>query len=384
MRHQDIRVLIAEDDYLVGEMIKGVAESIQYTIVGEATNGIEAVEMTQALRPDVVIMDIRMPEMDGITAAQHIRMQCPTPIVILTAYETPDLIERASAAGIAAYLVKPPQAHEMERAITIALARFNDLIELGRLKAEAEAAVRVRDRLFALIAHDLTAPLTTIKGYADIVRLQLTESPNVSKQVFADLEKIDGAVNQVTRQIGEFLDIARMRDGKRLSLQRSPTDLIALVGRTAADAQRTTDIHTIYVNTLVSELVGNVDANRLIRVFNNLLSNAVKYDPDGGDITLTITQEQIEMQPWAVVVIRDSGVGIPANDLPSIFTPFHRANNVSDSFQGVGLGLASVRQIIEQHGGTAIVESAIGQGTTFTIRLPLSAPAVQESDTPAT
>jgi AmiR/NasT family two-component response regulator len=138
---QDVRVLIAEDDYLISEMIKGLLEEIGYTAVGEAVDGLEAVEMTQSLRPDVVLMDIKMPDTDGLEATRLIFERCPTPVVVLTAYETPELVEEASAAGAGAYLVKPPSAREMERAIIIAMARFDDLTELRRLNAELQDAL---------------------------------------------------------------------------------------------------------------------------------------------------------------------------------------------------------------------------------------------------
>jgi len=136
-----IRVLIVDDDPLVVEAIQGMLESVGYLVVGKAADGCQAVEATQSLRPDVVLMDIKMPKMDGLEATRQIQECCPTPVVLLTAHETPDLIERASAIGIGAYLVKPPQAREMGRAITVAIARFDDLMELRRLNAELQDAL---------------------------------------------------------------------------------------------------------------------------------------------------------------------------------------------------------------------------------------------------
>ncbi len=137
----NIRVLITEDDYLVSETIRGMLEEGGYTVVGVATDGREAIEMTQAVQPDVVLMDLGMPDMDGIQATQYLQDHSPTPVVALTAYETPEMVERASAAGVGAYLVKPPSAREMERAVTVAMARFDDLMELRRLNAELQKAL---------------------------------------------------------------------------------------------------------------------------------------------------------------------------------------------------------------------------------------------------
>jgi PAS domain S-box-containing protein len=166
-QQESTRVLIVEDNSLISEIIKGLLEETGYTVVGEATDGLEAVEMTQSTRPDVVLMDIRMPIMDGIEATRLIQERCPTPVVVLTAYDTPELVERASAAGAGAYLVKPPNAREIEHAITIAIARFSDMMELRRLNAEfqaeiaerkrAEEALRKREQEIRVIAENVPA-----------------------------------------------------------------------------------------------------------------------------------------------------------------------------------------------------------------------------------
>jgi PAS domain S-box-containing protein len=131
MKHQhNIQVLIAEDDFLILEMLDRALQKGSYNVVGKAVNGVEAVEMTQSLRPDVVVMDIKMPRMDGLEAARRIRNTCPTPIVVLTAYDTRELIAEASEAGVGAYLTKPLSVYDLDRAITIAIARFDDMIAL--------------------------------------------------------------------------------------------------------------------------------------------------------------------------------------------------------------------------------------------------------------
>ena len=127
-----VKVLIAEDNFLVGEMIQGVAEDAGCVVVGRATDGRQAVEMTTELHPDVVLMDIRMPDLDGIEAAEIIQIRCPTPVVILTAYDTPEMVKAAGAAGVGAFLAKPPKARELGQAIVIAKARFGDLLSLRR------------------------------------------------------------------------------------------------------------------------------------------------------------------------------------------------------------------------------------------------------------
>ncbi len=138
MSEQTIQIVIAEDDFLVSEEIKYVLEDSGYEIVGEACNGEEAVEMVSELKPDLILMDIKMPKKDGLEAAREITEQYPIPIVILTAYESTELVEEASKVGVGAFIGKPPKLTEIDRAIRIALARHNDLMEMQLLTSELE------------------------------------------------------------------------------------------------------------------------------------------------------------------------------------------------------------------------------------------------------
>jgi AmiR/NasT family two-component response regulator len=138
---QKPRILIAEDDYLVGEAIKHALKDLGYEMVGEASDGAEAVEMACTLNPDVVLMDIQMPELDGLEATRQIQSRCPMPVVVLTAHESQELVEKASEVGVSAYLIKPPKQTEIERAIVIALARHEDLMKLRLLNKELEKAL---------------------------------------------------------------------------------------------------------------------------------------------------------------------------------------------------------------------------------------------------
>jgi len=175
MNNQEtVRVLIVEDDYLVSKMIEGLLEDIGYTVVGEAADGLEAVEMTQSLGPDVVLMDIKMPVMDGFEATRRIHETCPTPVVMLTAYDTPEMVEEASAAGAGAYVVKPPYGREMERAITIAMARFRDMMALRRLNAELQAEITERKRVEEALRASDTEKKAILDAMSDIVLFQDT------------------------------------------------------------------------------------------------------------------------------------------------------------------------------------------------------------------
>ncbi len=145
------KVLIVEDDHLVSEMIRGMLEELGYEIAGEAEDGHEALGMIKEVQPDVVLMDIKMPKMSGIEAAILIQKHFPTPIVILSAYETEDLVKEASEAGVGGFVVKPPQPAELFRVIEIACGRFEDMLELSNVRRKYEQALKTIESLSKLL-----------------------------------------------------------------------------------------------------------------------------------------------------------------------------------------------------------------------------------------
>ncbi len=151
MATHGVRALIAEDEPLVATVIESELELIGVEVVGKAADGRQAVCLAHSLEPDVVMMDIEMPEMNGLDAARQIQDWHPTPIVMLTVYSAQPTIREAAAVGAGAYLIKPPRAHEMERAILIARARFHDLMELRRVNAELKNALAHVKRLQGLL-----------------------------------------------------------------------------------------------------------------------------------------------------------------------------------------------------------------------------------------
>ncbi|MCK5153415.1 MAG: response regulator [Spirochaetales bacterium] len=150
---KNLKILIAEDDFLVSEMIEGELTSAGYEIVGKASNGYIALELTQSLNPDLILMDIRMPELNGLDASRKIMEICPTPIIILTAYENGDMVVDAGDAGVAAYLNKPLDAQELERAILISIARFKDIMKLREKNSKLEEAEKLNNTLMKEIHH---------------------------------------------------------------------------------------------------------------------------------------------------------------------------------------------------------------------------------------
>jgi signal transduction histidine kinase len=158
-----------------------------------------------------------------------------------------------------------------------------------------------------------------------------------------------------------------------LELDLRPADLVALARTAVEERDGATEQHHLRLEAVEPELVGHWDATRLERVLSNLLDNALKYSPAGGDVVLRVCRETQGEVAWAVLEVSDQGVGIPAAEHARIFERFGRAKNVVGRIPGTGIGLAAVRQIVQQLGGTIDVESVEGVGSTFRVRLPLQA-----------
>jgi signal transduction histidine kinase len=184
------------------------------------------------------------------------------------------------------------------------------------------------------------------------------------------LETIIANSTRMARRIEELTDVAQLRAGHALELNREPVDLVAMAENSAAIYRQATERQEIRVEAASPALIGLWDASRIERVIDNLLSNAVKYSPQGGPIIVTIDQTGGE----ACLAVRDHGVGIPESDLDAIFERFQRGSNVKGRVGGSGIGLAGARTIVEQHGGTIEVASNLGHGSIFTVRLPFPTP----------
>jgi signal transduction histidine kinase len=238
-------------------------------------------------------------------------------------------------------------------------------------RAAAQQASRVRDQFMTSVAHDLKHPLAAIKGYAQLLARQMVnyDGPALAR-LTEGLATIDDMATQATRMLDDLLDLARLQANQALPLALRPTDLVALARRTAARHQNAAQ-RRVLVQTDLPELLGVWDEPRLERVISNLLSNAIKYSPDGSEVVVGIAAEANQ---WAVLSVRDQGIGIPSDELPHVFEQFYRAANADPGAKGVGVGLASARQIVEQHGGMIGVASTPGSGSTFTVRLPLVPP----------
>lgn len=235
-------------------------------------------------------------------------------------------------------------------------------------REQAEAAVRARDELLSIVSHDLKNPLAGIIANGQMLRRRTERAGGPEAGSLGRLaERVEDAARRMLVLLDELLDFGQLQSGQPLSLQKRASDLVAIVGRVVEEHRERTNMHQIEFDPGVGALPVWIDASRIERALANLLSNAIKYSPWGGQIRVTLRLDERE----AVISVRDEGLGIPAQELPHIFEWFRRAAKHSTRISGAGIGLASARQVVEQHGGSISVESEEGKGSTFTMRLPV-------------
>jgi signal transduction histidine kinase len=358
------RLLVADDN---ADMRTYLRELLRpwYSVetVGDGTQAIDAARRT---RPDLILSDVMMPNVDGFSllkALRHDRELCEVPVILLSARAGEESRIEGLGAGADDYIVKPFHAREL-------LARVGAMLELTevrqRTRRHLEEVDRQKNEFLAMLAHELRNPLAPIRNAGELLARTVASEP----QARSALATVDRQVKHLTRLVDDLLDISRITQG-RIELHREPVRLEQVIAQAveAVDPLIHQQRHRITVVSSRKPLVVNGDPDRLVQCIGNILTNAVKYTPPNGEIRV----ESGEDEGQARVTIADNGVGIPADLLSHVFDLFVQGERTLDRAQGgLGVGLTIVQRLIEMHGGTITVASdGANRGTTFDIRLPL-------------
>ncbi len=236
---------------------------------------------------------------------------------------------------------------------------------------------RIKDEVLSIASHELKAPITLIKGKAQLLQRQLALGRATTEYVEEGLAAIVRGSDHLVELMDLLLDLSRIESG-RLDLRRVPSDLAEIASKVIERVRMVTSTHEIALDA-PEQVEGLWDAQRLEQVFHNLISNAVKYSPGGGTVEVSITADDRQ----AVIRVRDEGVGIDQNELPRLFDRFYRSEGVR-RLEGSGLGLYICQGIVAAHGGHIRAESAgRGKGSLFTVSLPKWPSSRDSGDAPA-
>ncbi|MGH2479430.1 MAG: hybrid sensor histidine kinase/response regulator [Ktedonobacteraceae bacterium] len=381
----NLRVLIVDDDTaLLQALPQAIALRMQQVQVDTSDSALGALRLVQKYEYDAIVSDIKMPGMDGITLIEQLQVRCPDiPTLLITGHGERDLAIQALRVGAYDFIQKPidrdyfitslkraVQTRQMRRQIAEQQQELENythqleqtVTERTRELVEANAT---KDVFMSMVSHELKTPLTTLKGISQMVYRRVERGEQVELKNLALLES---SVRRMELLVNDLLNTSLIETGM-FSLHRQPCDLVAACQQLLAE-YRASMGESLHVEIQARTLEIDMDSERIGQVVLNLLSNARKYAPKDSCITVKIERQRDE----AAISIEDRGVGIPPEKLAHIFERFYRVPEIdvqTGSSAGVGLGLYIAQKIIEQHGGRISASSVPGEGSTFTIYLPL-------------
>lgn len=330
---------------------------------------------------NLVLLDIMMPAMDGMAVLERIMAIDPEIVVIIiTGYATIELAIQAIKRGAYDFLSKPFDAATLQLAVDQGLERQRLSREAHQLEAKAAEAQRLaeekaelqklnslKSRFTLLVAHELRAPVAAIQSY-----LKLILEGYVPQDRFMEIiGKAERRADEQLALINDLLDLAKITNPAPQQRQEEWIDLVAVLQETYDQLQAQAAEKRLQVDMLIAPDLPpvRIPPKHSQQLWMNLLSNAIKYTPEGGQVTVELGVENGQI----VGHVRDTGIGIPEEDLPRIFEDFFRARNAKDHARmGTGLGLSIVKAVLELCGGSISVESTLGEGSTFTFTLPVA------------
>ena len=363
------RILVVDDDRINIRILEGILKKEGYGILSAET-GEMALELCQSHQPDLILLDVMLPGIDGFETCRRLRAahgnSCP-PILFITAKaESEDIVAGFNAGG-ADYLPKPFRAKE-------ALARIRTQMENRFYAAQLRKANEAKNKFLGMCAHDLRNPLASIRGLAEFLRDPAIGPLNAEQ---ADIvSSIHGASHSMLDLVNELLDIATIEAGElRLSLAPAPLRDLAEKSVRLAAIEAARKGTRIELDPESASPVVPLDAARIRQVVDNLLSNAVKYSPPGSLVLVRIDGPADPAAPGAMAVlsVRDQGPGIPEAERGRLFQDFGRLSvKPTGGEKSTGLGLAICRKIIEAHRGQIGAANQPGGGCVFSFCLPFS------------
>ncbi len=238
--------------------------------------------------------------------------------------------------------------------------------------SDLKKAEKRRNNLVAKMTHDVKNPLASIKLLSALAERRARKGGSDPADLAEYFQTLQAITARALNVLNDMMQLTRRELGLPLQLIKEECDLGQLAQVLVSEHQLTTDTLQLRLVTPDEPVLGLWDRQALSSVLDNLISNSIKYSPAGGDIVVTVSKDGHDVSGWATVSVKDNGAGIAPEDLPHIFDAFYRAQHTA-GVEGTGLGLWAVKEIVEAHGGSVGVESELGQGSVFTVRLPLRA-----------
>jgi len=367
-------ILIVDDKFENIIALKRILEKHLFE-VDSALSGEEALKKVLKNNYELIILDVQMPGLDGFEVAESISGYSKTkdiPIIFLSAVNVnKQFISKGYASGGRDYLVKPFDPDVLVLKVKTFVKLYGQTRELQNMQQvlveEIEfrkQAERTKDEFISMASHELKTPLTSIKGYMQMVDRSVER--DLKEEAKKYIERTRQQLEKLNILIDDLLDTSKIASGK-LEFINKVYDIDPIVENAVDIIRQTYPSHNI-IKTGLTDVRVYGDQIRIEQVILNYLTNAIKYSPDSTEILFDVSV----LSPDEVMInVTDSGIGIPKDKQASLFTKFYRVEESSNRFQGLGMGLYICAEIIKRHHGRYGVDSEPGKGSSFYFTLPV-------------
>jgi signal transduction histidine kinase len=378
------RVLIVDDERRNAELLKVMLLPEGYVLL-TATSGEDALALLADQQPDLILLDVMMPGMDGYQVATRIKQNPATnniPVIMLTALDDRNARMLGLNAGAEDFLTKPVDRAELCVRVRnlLRLKAYGDklrvahaalaiaLTEASEARLMAEHANNAKTQFLRAMSHELRTPLNAISGYTEILEMGIRGTVNPAQ--VKDLGRIKRASAYLLRLINDVLTIARLEGARPLHLVSIAVNPVLAEVESLCILQAKANGLELEVADCEHEIFACADAERFQQILLNLVTNAVKFTPKGGTINVSCDDDSGAVR----VRVKDTGVGVRTLDLERVFEPFVQVDRhlTTETQQGVGLGLSISRELARAMSGDLTLESVEGVGSTFTLTLPIA------------
>lgn len=371
--------ILAVDDILTNVMLlKAVLGRAKYKII-TAAGGLEALEKVGKENPDLILLDIMMPDMDGYEVLRQLKADPEhqdIPVIFLTALHNPEAIVKGFKLGASDYVSKPFNHEELITRVAhhIYLAAAKRMIMQQR--DELQATIEARDKMYSVIAHDLRSPIGTLKMVFNMLSMNL-KADRIGEENFEMLTMGNDISENTFMLLDNLLKWTKSQTG-RMNTVFQEVDISEVVLFASKMSDLVAQVKNIAVEyDIPGPITVNCDVDMVKTIMRNLMSNAIKYSKENGRIVISVRDSPTH----AVVSVRDFGIGIKEEDLPKLLNPdIHHTTYGTNNEEGSGLGLQLCLDLTRRNGGEITVESKEGEGSTFSFSIAKLQPAPRSEE----
>ena len=367
INRSDYKILIV-DDVMSNVLLLKILLTNEKFQVCTANCGNACIEQARKEHPDLILLDVMMPDISGFDTAVIMKKDPELkeiPIIFLTALNTPADLVKGFQVGANDFLTKPFNKEELVMRVMqqISLVAAKRIIE--KQNAELRATLNNRDKMYSVIAHDLRSPMASIRMVLNLV-VASTSPETVGPELFELLDKANRESEEVHDLLDNLLKWTKSQTG-RLNVVLQDLDLNDIIPGVVEIFEMIAATKKIHLSYTGSSVIVRADNDMLKTVVRNFISNAVKFSPEGSTIEITVTTPDAD---FAKISVRDHGVGIASDRIGSIF---HKGETTygTGGEEGSGLGLQLCQDFARKNGGDVMVESTEGEGSTFSVFVPL-------------